>query len=208
MKLLVLGGTGRTGGPLLMQALQRGHSVTALARDPAKLANQDPQIRVVKGDVMDVDTLAPAFRSHDAILATLTSGSRSYGPVRFFTDSVRNIVAAMEQADVKRIVYVTSGGVEKNDPVHGLIMKLIVHPLLRYVYEDMGRAEQYLAATSVDWTVVRPPYLTDGPFTGKYRISERFAPPKGTRLSRADLAHFMLEALQPEYIRKLPSIAY
>jgi uncharacterized protein YbjT (DUF2867 family) len=208
MKLLVLGGTGRTGRPLLQQALQRGHSVTALARDPTKLANQDPRIRVAQGDVMDVATLVTALQGQDTVLATLTSGSRSYGPVRFFTDSVRNIVAAMEQTGVGRLVYVTSGGVEKKDPVHGLMMKLIVHPLLRHVYEDMGRAEQVLAKSSVGWTIVRPPYLTDGPFTGKYRISERLAPPKGSRLSRADLAHFMLEALAPEYVKKTPSIAY
>jgi uncharacterized protein YbjT (DUF2867 family) len=208
MKLLVLGGTGRTGVHLLQQASERGHEVTALARDPAKLGSADPRIKPVQGDVMKPDTLRAALAGHDAVLATLTSGTRSYGPVSFFDDSVGNIVAAMRETGVKRLVYVTSGGVEAKDPVHGLLMKLVVHPMLRHVYADMARAEQRLMAADVDWTIVRPPYLSDGALTGRYRISERFAPPKGTKLSRADLAHFMLAALDPKYVKRIPSIAY
>jgi len=209
MKLLILGATGKTGTLLLRQALEAGHDVTALVRSAAGVTTQSPQLRVVEGSVLRPQDLERVIAGQDAVISTL--GARSIGETTIYSEPMRVAVEAMRKQGVKRLLCISSGGMEK-DPAFPLFYTLVVKGImLRRPYADMARMEDLLRrSTDVDWVVVRPTRLDDGPLTGKYRVSPRFSPPgKSPHISREDVAHFMLrEASAGEYVHLTPTLTY
>jgi putative NADH-flavin reductase len=127
-----------------------------------------------------------------------------------YSEGGRNIIEAMQRHSIRRFIGIGSGGVEHDDPAFGFAYKYFFKPLLlQRAYDDIVRFEAYLRTTPVEWVFVRPAALTDEPQTGTYRVSPRYAPPKGTNISRADLAGFMLKQLSStEYLRQIPTLAY
>lgn len=211
MQILMIGGTGGTGQQLIRQALDQGHKVTALARNPNALAINHEHLTIAQGDVLNMDALARAVAGQEAVLSALgVKGFGGFRRITLYSEGGRNIIRTMEQQGVKRFICVTSGGVEDQDPSFGLVYKLIFKPLLlQNAYNDMKRFEAEVRASALDWVVVRPTQLTDEPRTGVYRISPRFAPPGGTQISRADLADFMLKQLSDtQYVHGTPTLAY
>ncbi|MCE7980061.1 MAG: NAD-dependent epimerase/dehydratase family protein [Caldilinea sp. CFX5] len=210
MQILIIGGTGGTGQQLIRQALEQGHKVTALARNPSAFAINHARLTIAQGDVLNVDSLAQAVAGQDAVLSALgVKGFGGFRQITLYSEGGRNIIRAQEQQGVRRFICVTSGGVEDNDPGFGLIYKLIFKPLLQNAYNDMKRFEVEVRASSLDWVIVRPTQLTDASKTGNYRVSPRFAPPGGTQISRADLADFMLKQLtDTHYVHGTPTLAY
>lgn len=211
MNVLIVGSTGRTGAHLLRQALEQGHQVTALARNPDRIENKPAGVRYVKGDILSPATLDAATQGQQAVLAAVASRSlrEAMAPSTLFTDGAKNLLAAMERKGVSRFVFVTSGGVERDDPGHNLFLRWIFLPLFHNLYDDARAAETAIRQSSLEWTIVRGPLLVDGPLTGRYRVSPRFMPPQGSKISRADLAHFMLAQLSDrQHLRGTPTIAY
>lgn len=209
MNVVIFGATGPTGQQLVQQALEQGHQVTAVARTPSKLTLRHERLRVVQGDALDPASVDRVVRGAEVVLSALGVG-RQFGATTVYSEGGRNILEAMLRHGVRRFVGIGSGGVEHDDPSFGLIYKYIVKPLLlKPAYDDMARFETYLKASSVEWIFVRPTMLTDGPKTGIYRVSLRYAPPRGTKISRADLATFMLEQLESlDYLHQTPTLAY
>ena len=193
MKLALFGATGKTGGHVLRQALDAGHEVVALCRDPAGLSARD-RLTVVKGDATKAEDVAKVVAGVDAVVSTL--GPRDRKPTTVRTDSARNAVAAMKQHGVKKIVWLSASGVgdsldqaRRSSFVFG---RIIIPLLLKATYADGAAAEDALRASELDFVIVRPPGLTDGAARGDVKtvpLAEKLA---RISIPRADVAAFML----------------
>jgi putative NADH-flavin reductase len=188
--LFVLGATGGTGRALIQQARQRGYRVTAFVRSPEKLGPLADQVTVVRGDPRSADELRAALPGHDAVVSAL--GPSGLGPNTLVGDAARSTVRAMQGSGVHRLLVV---GVAMLFP--GLLNGFARRTFLRNVAKDHAEMERIVKASDLDWTIARPPRLTNGPLTRSYGVGDGRIP-TGTRLtiSRADLAHFLLEEIE------------
>ncbi|MFC4115272.1 NAD(P)-dependent oxidoreductase [Nonomuraea zeae] len=195
MRLFVFGASGRAGAQLLTQALGSGHRVTAVARDPWSIPSRDG-LTVLRGNVLEPQGWRGALAGHDAVLSCLGSADRR--PTTIYSQGMAGIIAAMPEGGVRRLLCVTSAslGLSPAAPLgQRLLIGRVVRPLYRHMYADMTKMEGLLAASDLDWTVIRPPVLTDGGLTGDYRTAVNEHLPRTRSLSRADLAHYMLNHL-------------
>ena len=220
MKLTVVAATGRIGRQVLDQALAAGHDVPAVARNPAALPGP---VRAVAADlaVADPSALEPAVAGADAVLSGL--GPRSRSDAGIASVGTRTVVLAMQATGVRRIVAVSAAPVAtvaspgrphppRHDPGDGFLMRHLVAPALvaalRDVYADLALMEDVLRDSGLDWTAVRPPRLTDRPPAGAYRTAIGRNLRRGLLVSRADVAHLMLDLLErPETISQAVGIA-
>jgi len=221
MKLTIVAATGRIGRLLVDQAMAAGHDVTAVARRPRDLP---PEVRVVTADLAAPDpaVLESAVRGADAVLSAL--GPRTKADEGVVAPGTRALVEAAWSTGVTRIVVVSAAPIgtvptparpkpPKHDPGDGVVMRYVLNPavkrVLRAGYADLARMEEELRETALDWTVVRPPRLTDKPLTGTYRVALGRNLRRGLSVSRADVAHLMLRVLeQPETIGQTVGVAY
>jgi putative NADH-flavin reductase len=212
MRLAVVGSTGGTGKQVVQQALGRGHQVVALARRPEALGLSHPALEVRAADARDVGSLRAALQGVEVVVSALgvVRMAEMFREITLYSESGRNLIAAMESEGVRRLVVVTSGGVEPADPSFQWFYRVVLKPvLLARAYADMQRLEALLRGSALEWTVVRPAALTDDALSGQYRVSPRLAPPGGTKISRADLAHFILEAVEGRrWLHGTPTVAY
>ncbi len=209
MKLVIFGSTAGTGRELLEQALEEGHEVTAFARAPEKIDDlQDPNLRVLQGDVLDSEAVAAAVAGQEAVFCTIGAGA---GRTTLREEATRNIVKAMEAAGVQRLICQSSLGVGDSHANLGFFTKHVVVGLfLRHAFADHERQEDVIRQSPLRWTIVRPPHLKDAPRTGVYRHG--FPPTdrsiKG-QISRADVADFMLKQLGDDsYVQGTPGVSY
>jgi putative NADH-flavin reductase len=208
MKLTIFAATGGIGRQILEQALAAGHDVTAVARSPRTLPGE---VRAVTADLADADpaALEPAVAGADAVLSGL--GPRKRSDAGIASRGTRVITQAMQATGVRRVVVVSAAPVStvaspgrpdppRHDPGEGLVTRHLATPLLRAalreVYADLALMEDVLRDSGLDWTVVRPPRLTDRPATGAYRTAYGRNLRRGLFVSRADVAHLMLEVLE------------
>ena len=209
MRIAVFGATGRTGRHLVEGALGDGHEVTALVRDPAKLSTSHEGLRVVEGDVLIPQSVEETVAGADAVLSAL--GHTKMSPKDVQTRGTQNIVVAIKKHGARRIVSLTGAGVrdpgDRPKPVDRVFSGLL-RLLQRDVLEDAERHAEVLKASGLDWVIVRAPRLTDGPATGGYRVG-LVGQNSGTKISRADVAGFMLRALtNDEYLGRMPMVSY
>jgi putative NADH-flavin reductase len=224
MKLTIFAATGGIGRQILEQAVDAGHDVTAVVRNPQKLpADLSRQVRVVTADLAAPDPamLKSAVQGADAVLSGLGATSNSEAGIA--TQGTLAIAAAMKAAGARRITVVSAGPIgtvpsprrpdpPKHDPGDGFLMRHLGAPLtkaaLRKHYADLAQMEDVLRDSDLDWTAVRPPRLTDKPLTGTYRMADGQNLRRGLFISRADVAHCMLRAVeQPETIKQTIGIA-
>lgn len=211
MKIIVFGATGSTGREIVRQAVEEGHSVTAFTRSADASLEENSEVRVVHGDVFDGALVADAIAGHRAVLSAL--GPRTLKKTRLLESAIPNILSGMRQHYISRLIVLGAAGVE---PGYGKYQNaltrigfwLMMHTALRNPFADQAAQESLLAASSADYTIVRPPRLTDGPRTGKYRVVPDGLPPGSLHISRADVASFMLLQLtDPRFHRQGPYIA-
>ncbi len=195
MKIALFGATGGTGRQVLAQALAAGHQVTVLVRDPAKLAgHQVSDLTVIQGNVLKAEDVDRAVAGSDAVCCTL--GQTPGNPDTVTSQGTANIIEAMKQHVVRRLVAVTSLGVgDSKDQVpfaFKVAMKTV--PGLKKAMADKEEQEKAIRESGLDWIIVRPGGLTDGPKTGQYTFG---TDPKivARQISRADLADFVLRQL-------------
>lgn len=194
MQLVIFGANGPTGRLTTTQALAEGHTVTAVTRHPETFPVDGAALRVVKADARDPEAVERAVAGHDAVISTLGVPYGSPAPTTL-SESATCIVGAMKAHGIRRLVCVTSTGVPmKPPPAETLIYRKLVVPMLlkmgRPLYEDAGRAEQIVARSSLDWTVIRPSGLFDGDRVTSYTVG---APQMvGRFTSRRDLADALL----------------
>jgi putative NADH-flavin reductase len=197
MKLTIFGATGATGTCLTEQAIAAGHEVTAVVRDPARLAVPAQQrLRIVTADVLDPASISRAVAAADAVLTAV--GAQGTGPSTLRQDSARSIIQAMREAGARRLLAVSGSVVadEGDSPYLRYLLKPLVRgTFLRHVCADMRGAEDEIRASSLDWTIFRPPSLTDKAAKGTYRTAIDRNLPHCFSISRADLATCMLTLL-------------
>jgi putative NADH-flavin reductase len=208
MKLAIFGSTGRTGQHLLRMALEEDHQVVALARDPAKLLVQNENLTVIRGSLKDADCIHRVVAGVDAVLSVL--GPTSNQPTFEISQGMQMILNAMKGNGVKRLVISAGAGV--GDPQDApkpfnQVMNMLLKAAAKNVYEDMLQMVSLVRESDLDWTVVRVPMLTDDTATGQIKMG-MVGKGMGPRISRADLAAFMLQqAKSREFIRQAPAIS-
>jgi putative NADH-flavin reductase len=213
MKLTVFGATGGIGGHVVRQALAAGHTVTAVVRDRSRLAVPDqPDLRVVTvPGLTEPGPLEPALLGSDAALSGVGAHARKDAGIA--TVATRGILAALEAAGVRRFVAVSAAPVGPIPDGERFVSRRIAYPmvrgLLRKVYDDLESMEADIRRSGAEWTVVRPPRLTDKPVSGRYRLAFDANVPNGSLVSRADVAHAMLALLEdPRAVDRPVGVAY
>ena len=204
MKLAVFGATGGLGRQIVEQALAAGDTVAALARDKSKLPLQHAGLTVVEGNVLDAAAVERTLRGADAVLVSL--GNTPDNPDMIVSQGTAVIIAAMQAAGVRRLIVISSLGVGDSKDQVPFFFKALIATALRKAFEDKEAQEKLVRGSNLDWTIIRPGGLTDGPATGQYRAGlERSI---GGQVARADVAAFALRQLtSSEYIGKTPAIA-
>jgi putative NADH-flavin reductase len=203
MKLLILGATGPTGRQLIRQALEAGHSVLALVRDRTKVTEA---IEVIQGDATDSSAVASSVHGRDAILSALGTSKSFKGGI--MTRAMTVLLPAMQQAGVKRLILVSAFGVGESFNDASAIQKFFFRTVLRSIYADKATADAMIEASPLEWTIVRPVALTNGPRTGNFRVGEHLQLAGFPRVSRADVADFMIRELKEQaWVRKTVVIA-
>ncbi len=196
MKLLICGATGRTGMELIKQSLERGHQPMAFVRSPEKLNLQDEDLTVIKGDVRDPVQLAQAASGAAAVVSAL--GTSGLLPTTLLADFAGAICRAMKKTGTRRLIVISAALLFPGGGLPADIARYV----FRYGLADMRRMEEKLARSNLDWTIVRPPRLTNLEMT-PYRVFEGEFACAAISISRKTLAAFMLDVLERgEYIRK------
>ena len=195
-RILIIGARGGTGSQLLAQALEQGYFVTAFLHAPANISVEHPHLTVVQGDVLDYSSVEKAVRSQDAVISAL-GHKRFFVPTRILSEGTRNVLRAMEAHRVRRFVCETSLGIGDSVGRMGLYYSLFVIPLiLPFYFWDKTRQERLIAASHLEWVIVRPAVLTNEKMRGAYRCGRRIGSFLWTaRIARGDVARFMLKQL-------------
>jgi len=203
LRLFILGATGRTGRTLAAQAGERGHQITAFVRSSQKLGELRQRVTVRQGDPRSVAELREALAGHDAVVSAL--GPPGLDRTTILRDSACSTVAAMEAEGVRRLLVVSMGALFQHA---GILAALLRSTVLRNAAEDSREMERVVMASELDWTIVRPPRLTNGQLTGDYQVKDGYMPHGRLSLSRPDVAHFLLgEVERGEHVRRIVGIA-
>ena len=209
MKVVIFGATGQTGRLLTERTVANGHTVTAFVRDPARLTIPSESMSVVRGDVLDAASVDRAVAGQQAVLVALGTATRRGSP-QVLPQGNRHILDAMETQGVRRIVVLSAAGAlhERAGSVVGSLGLIVARAFLPGVYREHGAMLAELRTRNLDWIAVRPVILTNGPWTGRYRVVIEGIPRGSYRISRADVADFMIRQLtSDEFVRKMPAIA-
>jgi putative NADH-flavin reductase len=190
MRLFIIGATGGTGKHLVNLALQRGHQVTAFGRSPQKIPRHE-RLKIVEGDPRRTDQLASALPGHDAIISVL--GAIGRGPTTLLADCAHSTIKSASGSGVKRLFVVSSALLF---PDAGLIGSVLSRFVFGNVLQDSLEMEQVVKNSGLDWTIIRPVRLTNGSCTESWRFEPDRIPRGGFSISRADVAHFLLEAVK------------
>lgn len=179
MKLLIVGATGGLGRLLVEQALTAGHEITAFVRHPAAFQMQHEHLCAVRGDILALETVESAVIGQEVVLAAVSAKPRQKTTV--FSQGVRNLVTAMEKHGVRRLIWVTSAGIDPVDAAaQGFLFDKVFKPLLlEDMYEDARLSEEVLQASHLEWMAIRPTLLTNGPYTGGTELVQSTFLPKG-----------------------------
>lgn len=209
MKLLIFGATGGTGREVVKQALEEGHAVTAFVRNPGKLDIKHANLMLVQGDVMDFTSVEKAVQGQEAVVCVLGSGQKLTGTIR--SEGTQQIIHAMEKTGIRRFICQSTLGAGDSWGSLNFFWKYIMFGfLLRNVFADHQRQENYVKNSHLDWTIIRPGSFVDGERTGEYRHG--FPGTDKTsklKISRADVADFILKQLTDNaYLGKTPSLSY
>ena len=205
MQIAVFGATGGTGQQVVQQALAAGHSVSALVRDPSRLAAQDERLTVVEGDVLDRAKVDETVSGADAVIVSL--GNTSSNPDYIVSRGTEVIVDAMTAAGIPmRLIVVSSLGVGESRDQVPFAFKMLMNTVLKKAIDDKERQEALVKASGFDWIIVRPGGLTNGPATGSYKAGVDVKLTAG-QVSRADVAAFVLLQLDDDtYLHQAPAI--
>lgn len=203
MKLAVFGATGGTGRHVVEQAAGLGHEIRALARTPDKLPDV-PGLTAIAGDVLDQASVDRCIEGTEAVLCIL--GTRP-GAEPVEAHGTERIIDAMQRLGVRRLIAVTSLGVGDSRGQIPLFFRIVMNLTLKRIFEAKEAQEQLIRDSGLDWTIVRPGGLTDGPRTGHYHAGTG-KDIRATRISRADVADFVLAQLDDAtYLHRAPAVS-
>jgi len=195
MRIAILGASGQTGTPLTKEALERGHEVIAIARSPEKIAFDDPRVIKRAGDGFDEASIIDALEGADAVITTVGKTDLRDKRYNLSTAAHHSVIAGMRAHDINRLLVISSIGAAQGIKRKGWKRNIYLY-LRRKYYRDMFQMELDVAASGLDATLVRAPLLHDGPRTKNYFVMEDDNYLELLRISRADIAHFLLSELE------------
>ncbi|KAL9969694.1 hypothetical protein ACROYT_G021943 [Oculina patagonica] len=197
LRLVVFGASGPMGRLVIQQALAKGHTVSAIVRSPEKFDIKHEKLEVIKGDVLNSESLVPILEGKDAVLSCLGAhGTSVFKHTTLYSESIKAITSAMEKSNLNRIVCVTSW-ITRKEPGNPKLAEWFLKPLVMAGFiHDMALMENLLMETKLCYTVVRPPELINDPAKSDYTVTEgQFVPGAVWKIPRADVADFMLASL-------------
>lgn len=215
MNVFLFGSTGATGKEILKRLVRDKHTIKIIVRDPSSVDLQglntaEKQVDIIKGDVLDNALLLQHLKECNIVISALGTGKdNSYTEV--YSHGGKNILSAMRKNGIRKLITVTSGLIDMSDPgTDNFFINRIIRPNYNKIYYDQTRWETILdETTDIDWICVRPTNLVNKPFTGKYRVNLNHCPKSGWKISRADLADFIVKQTDSDqYVHKKPVIAY
>jgi putative NADH-flavin reductase len=209
MKIAIIGASRGIGAELLKATIKDSHEVTALVRDPAKLNASISGLKVIKGDILDPSSVATAIAGQEAICICIGIPP-TRKPVDVFSRGTQNILDVIGKESNPKLILVTGIGAGDSKGHGGFFYDRILNPLLLATnYADKDRAESIVKASNIDWLIVRPGFLTNDPCTGKYRVIDNLSGVTAGKISRADVANFILKQLaSPTHFGKTPLLMY
>lgn len=195
MKICIIGATRGIGKALLDVALEAGHEVTVLARNPEKCERADERLQVVKGDVLVPEDVQRCLAGQDAVCSCV-GVPITFRPVSLFSQAAKNILAALGSGTEQKYVAVTGIGAGSSRGHGGFLYDRIFQPLfLGTIYRDKDKEEELISASDSRWLIVRPAGLTNGARTGNYRVIEHLEGIVAKRISRYDVADYIIKQL-------------
>lgn len=195
MRLAIFGATGGTGLELTRQALEKGHSVRVLVRNPNRMPLTNANMRIVLGSVLDHESVTKTLLGSDAVLSCLGQGGNLWRNSRVVSVGTHLIMEVMKEHGVRRLVVESAFGAGESLALANVIQKLLFATLLRVPYEDKNLMEPEVKASGLDWTILRPTMLTNGQRTGRYLVDVNRRP-AASSVTRADVATAMLRAVE------------
>lgn len=201
--LLVIGANGGIGRQVVELALSNGHHVTAVVRNPANLQLVHPALQIVKGDIMQPETFKDHLKGRDAVISAIgvRGGFFDDKPTTLYSEGNAHLLQAMKETGVNRAFFISASAVEIS-PVLPFFVRLaakyIIQKLLKHMYADLLRMEHIVKESDTNWTIIRPPRLTDKPATEIYRYAVNKFLKNALSISRADVAHFMINNVRNE----------
>lgn len=195
MKIVVFGATGKTGKEIVKQSLVRGDEVTAFVRGPSKMKLEHDDLKIITGDVHEYSAVTRAIQGQDAVICSL--GTSELGKTNVCSKGTANIIRAMKENQVKRLIVVTAMGVGESWSTLSFVNKLFFATLLRNARQDHEKQEVVVRESDLDWTIIRPSGLTDTALTESYAIGEKISV-KTSQIARADVAHAIIKEIHDE----------
>lgn len=203
MKIVVFGADCKTGETLVRQALSQGHEVKAFFNQPNAIDFFHEKLQIIKADILNYCKVEYAIEGQEVVIIALDSGKEKESNYLF--SATKNIIRAMENKKVNRMICISAAGVLGNDG--GFIFDKLIQPLFyRRDFKEKKKQLRLIMRSNLDWIVVRPPQLIDSETLSSYHISSE--KPKRNKVSRANLADFMLKHLKStEYVHRMPIIS-
>lgn len=196
--ILIIGANGGIGYQTVLAALQDGHKVTALVRNPATLQLKHPELRIMQGDILRPDTYEALLPGQDVVISAIGTrgGFFSDKPTTLYSEGNALLMKTMAVTGARRAFFISASAVEISPVLPAMVRwvaKNVIQKLLKHMYADLRRMETVIRTSGdIDWTIIRPPQLTDKPATGDYRWAVNSFLKNCLKISRADVAHFML----------------
>jgi len=213
MKIVIFGAAGSTGRVLVEQALEKGYEVTGFDRQTQALMTiQNPKLSIVQGDIFNADQVEAAIAGQDAVLCVL--GVRPGVTIPVCSKGTENIIAAMQKVGVKRFICQSAFVVaaldgERREVSWILPLSLKLFPRVKSMFADKVIQEREVRQSDLDWIIIRPATLTDGPKTGNYKAGVPLSIGLNAKISRADVADFLLkQVVDDTYLHRVPRLRY
>ncbi|MCW9032609.1 MAG: SDR family oxidoreductase [Rhodospirillales bacterium] len=209
MKIVVFGSTGNVGQQLVKQAIELGHDVTAHTRTPTKLDQTSENLKIIKGDILDPSSVKKAIEGQEVVMCALGMPLMNKDGLR--AKGTKNIVTAMEEIGVRRLVCLSSLGTGDSFNILPFYYRFFLAPLLmRHLFADHGAQESLIKSSKLDWTIARPGSFVKGPATDEYRHGFFTADTSlKLKISHGDVANFMLKQLDDNtYLHQTPGLSY
>ncbi|MBE9222364.1 SDR family oxidoreductase [Cyanobacterium stanieri LEGE 03274] len=210
MKIAIIGASQGVGYNLLTLALEENHQVSALLRNPSKITIENDNLTLIQGDIRDPEAVQAIVKNQDAICICIGIPP-TRKPVDVFSIGSKNVLQAMaSESYPQKLISVSGIGAGETKGHGGFLYDRILNPLLlKTIYQDKDRQEEIIKKSNLDWLIVRPGFLTDGERTQKYQIIDDLTGIKAGKISRLDVADFILKQLtNPTHFHKTPLITY
>ncbi|MBP2236563.1 putative NADH-flavin reductase [Sinorhizobium kostiense] len=211
MKIALFGSTGPTGKYIIEEGLRRGYELSAYTREAAKLSDYASKIEIITGDLKNREAIRRTITGSDAVISALgPNGAKTQEP-RPVMNGLRNVISVMDELNIRRLIQVSTASYR--DPKDGFDLKskalvMLFKVIARSSYDDIKATGELIAGSGLDWTLVRIPFLKEGPVDGGLAVGSYGRTKLGMKLSRGHLAKFLFDQVSNrEFVRAAPGIA-